>query len=158
MRTFTVVCVSFVLLFVLGGTLGFILGKRSADRWYVKAICFTGSTSGAPVIDSTGSSPAMIGMPERLVTGTEDTVEATDRGAGVAYNSAHPVKAFLPEPRGDYFSMRVRNENVGAVTLKPMSGTIDGRANLVLREGDECFIWKKGHAAWAATCRNWLIK
>jgi hypothetical protein len=102
----------------------------------------------APVITDTvgNASPVTPGSVTQrpAVTGTTDTILATDRGNRVPYNSTSAVAVTLPQAGSagfaGGFSVRLSNQNTGTVTVTPTTSTINGNATLVILEGQDCFV------------------
>lgn len=102
----------------------------------------------APVITDTvgNASPVTPGSVSQraAVTGTTDTILATDRGNRVPYNSTSAVAVTLPQAGSPGFaggfSVRLSNQNTGTVTVTPTTSTINGAATLVILEGQDCFV------------------
>lgn len=77
----------------------------------------------------------------RVVTGTTDTILASDRGKTIVYNSASAVAVTLPyAARQDFrdFGCKLVNIGAGTVTVTPTTSTIDTVASLAIRTNQDC--------------------
>lgn len=117
----------------------------------------------APVITDTvgNASPVTPGSVTQraAVTGTTDTILATDRGNRVPYNSTSAVAVTLPQAGSagfaGGFSVRLSNQNTGTVTVTPTTSTINGNATLVILEGQDCFVTPNSTGAnYSADCNE----
>ena len=73
-------------------------------------------------------SDCMPGLPARTVTGTTDTIAASDRGNVITYSGTSPVAVALPAASsfGSNFFFHVEAASAGVPTFTPSSGTING--------------------------------
>jgi hypothetical protein len=98
------------------------------------------------ITDTVGNASAVTpgSVTQRAVTGTTDTILASDRQNRVAYNSATAVAVTLPQAGSSGFAggfnTRLSNQNTGVVTVTPTTSLINGNATLVLQEGQFCFL------------------
>jgi len=79
--------------------------------------------------------------------GTTYTFVAGDGGKFVAFNNAAAVSVVLPQATGSFgagWYVRVRNLGTGAVTITPVTSTIDGSASVVLQSGQGLLIASDG--------------
>ncbi len=142
-------------------TLGDIIYENSTPT----AARLAGPTSGTVPYDlcSTPSSslaqaPAwcLPGIAGRTVTGTTDTIAATDRGTSILYNSASAVAVTLTSAAtlGNNFDFAVVNENAGTVTLTAGAGNIypGGSTTLAVTEGQNCAFSSPDNVNYVARC------
>lgn len=130
-----------------------------------------GQTGDVSVSGGGGVSSAVCGLlstsgvlrnsqPDRLVSGTTDTVLSADCGGRIIYNNAAAKAVSLPQAGSAGFSnnffFTISEEGAGALTLTPVSpSTINGGATLVLNQGDSCRIGTNSTAAsWVADCAS----
>ena len=94
------------------------------------------------------------GVSGRSVTGTTDTIAATDRLNIITYNSASAVAVTLTSAAtlGNNFAFSVTNQNAGTVTFTPGAGTINGGSTLAILEGDNCAINSPDNTNYIARC------
>lgn len=79
----------------------------------------------------------------RLVTGTTDTILASDRGKTIVYNSASAVAVTLPyAARQEFrdFGFNVVNIGAGTVTITPTTSTIDTVSSLQVKQNKDTTI------------------
>jgi hypothetical protein len=92
---------------------------------------------------------------QRTVVGTTDTLQDTDSGRVVIYNSASAVSVTLPQTntgsvaRQRYFfnqswTTRIINNGAGLVTITPTVSTIDGQSSIKLRQFEGTTIFCNG--------------
>jgi len=109
--------------------------------------------------------PALPGLPGRVVTGTTDTILATDRQPGtVEYRSNANVAVTVPDPGSAGFTTNpafaVTNEFAGAVTFTPASTAV-----ITYCSGSVCFqnqptltLLTGQYARWSSPDNNnWLV-
>ncbi len=99
--------------------------------------------------------------PDRVPTGSTDTILSTDRVGRVAYNASGAVAVTLPQAGsagfGSAFYFYAANANTApsAVTITPTTSTINGQATLVLNLGDWCIIGENtGGTNYNANCTS----
>jgi hypothetical protein len=135
---------------IAGGTAGAasrLAGPTSGTVAY--NLCSTPSSGVA-----TTPNWCLAGIGGRAVTGTTDTIAATDRGISVTYNSASAVAVTLTSAAtlGNNFYFVTSNQNAGAVTFTPGAGTVNGGSTLVLNEGDTCAFNSTDNTNYTARC------
>lgn len=109
--------------------------------------------------------PALAGLPGRVVSGTTDTILATDRQPGtVEYRSNAAVAVTVPDPGSAGFgtnpSFKVANEFAGAVTFTPQTSAV-----ITYCSGSVCFqnqpnlvLFTGQYATWSSPDNNnWLV-
>jgi hypothetical protein len=94
------------------------------------------------------------GIAGRTVSGSSDTVAATDRATWIAVNYASAVAESLPSAAsfGSNFVFGIKNTNTGAVTITPTTSTIDGNSTLVVAEGQNCTITSLDNVNYVSRC------
>lgn len=81
-----------------------------------------------------------------IQTATTYTIQLSDYGQLIIFNSAASVAVTLPQGSGTFatFNTRVTNINTGAVTITPTGSTIGGAATLVLAKNQTAQIISNG--------------
>ena len=81
---------------------------------------------------------------DRSVSGTTDTITASDCGGGIVYNNSSGVAVGIAAAtssgltQGCGFNMN--NVGTAAVTLTPTTSTVNGKSSFVLAPGTGCYI------------------
>lgn len=96
------------------------------------------------------------GIGGRTVTGTTDTVVATDRGQVITYTSSSSTAATLTAASTllSHFDYAANNAGTGTVTVTPGSGTINGSASLAISSGEWCAISSSDNTNYIARCAS----
>jgi hypothetical protein len=95
------------------------------------------------------------GTSGRTVSGTTDTIAATDRLNSVNYNSASNIAVNLPAASsfGNNFVFHIEVASTGLPTFTPASGTINGASSFTpSSEGDSCTIFSPDNTNYTADC------
>lgn len=138
-------------------SLGGVNSKAASSHQFITQIGSDGSILSAQ--PSAADVSGLYSVTQRSVTTTSDTILAADRANRVVYNSASPVAVTLPTNGttgfDNGFNSRLSNQNAGAVTVTPATGTINGNATLILNEGQDCFLTPSSTGLnWAADCNE----
>ncbi len=120
----------------------------------VGSTVLSGGTSGSFVYDNAGVVGEVATVPVGInaQTGTTYTVLASDGGKLLTMSNASAVAMTVPQATGSFaagFSFGVQNKGNGALTLTPVTSTINGRLTIVLYRNQGVFVVSDG--------TNWQI-
>jgi hypothetical protein len=122
-----------------------VLASRSAGTLGTSRIVLSG-TAQVRIVAAAEDMDGVRGT--RSVTGTSDTLAATDLGYVVTYSNAAAVAVSLAQAGTaslyDGWATLVQNLGAGTVTITPATSTINGAATLVLATNMGAFIWSDG--------------
>lgn len=116
-------------------------------------------------LNSSGAAAAPVfalpGVGGRNVSGTTDTILATDRAAWVTYSSASATAVTLPQAGSSGFTSNfvvgLKTTGAGGVTVTPTVSTIDGLASIAIPQGQSCSISTLDNSNYVSRCSAGLI-
>ncbi len=115
----------------------------------------TASSTPAPatttIITSTTTNNTVVAWGVNNQTGTSYTILNSDNQSLVTLNNAAPVSVSLSNSLTPGFIVAIENLGAGAVTITPVTGTINGTSSLMLGQNESCFLFFTGAAWWATT-------
>ena len=122
---------------------------NTSSSAYVPTSIFTLANGLGTTTSGTTNLQINVSMGIRAVSGTTDTIQSTDCGGLVTYNSSSPVAVALPQPAlgGNFLAgcpITVRNYGSGTVTLTPSSSTIGGSGSQAVNANKGCLAVSDG--------------
>lgn len=138
-----------------GGTQVELLGPTSvANVTQYLTSTPSGGVAGVPTF-----SPA--GVAGRTVTGTTDTVLATDRAGWIVMNNGTGVAEALAQPGTTGFAVNfvygVKNIGAGNVVITSASSSIDSNATLTIPQGQNCMLLSLDSTNYVSRCAPGIL-
>lgn len=138
-----------------GGTQAELLGPSAVDSvpQYLTSIPSGGS--------ATAPAWSVAGIPGRTVTGTTDTVVATDRTGWIIASNATGVGQNLAQPGttgfGVNFVYGVKTIGAGSTVITSASSSIDSQATLTIPQGQNCMLFSIDNANYISRCAPGIL-
>jgi fibronectin-binding autotransporter adhesin len=102
-----------------------------------------------------------LGLPGRTVTGTTDTVLATDRSGWIISNNATGVAQALAQPGTTGFAVNfvygVKTIGVGSTVVTSASSSIDSQATLTVPQGQNCMLFSIDNTNYVSRCAPGIL-
>jgi hypothetical protein len=109
----------------------------------------TEPVASAPTSPTGGSTQTLGGISNQ--TGTSYALLLTDNGGLVTFNNAAAVACGLPTTFPTPFFTALENLGAGTVTVTPVTGLVNGAANIALATNQSCIVFFDGVNWWATT-------
>jgi hypothetical protein len=110
-----------------------------------------------PITANVAAQPvaSLLGLANRIVSGTTDTILYSDRIQKITYTSASAVAVTVPQANSTGFTIntafRTKVTGVGIVTFTPTTSTVNGQATFKQSQGQTC-TWYSDNSNYTTDC------